>query len=87
MFGPYSRKNGWNGLNFIHERTRKYGVIFGPNKRQSYKMMEKYADSYDGKDPNLIELRPNAFDIIHENFQSHINVKVCMERFLSIWEE
>ena len=35
-------------------------------------MMETYADSYDDEDPYFIELRPNVFYRIHENYQAHI---------------
>ena len=50
-------------------------------------MAQTYADSYDDDDPYFIELRPNALDRIHENYQAHIEGKCHMERFLIIWEE
>ena len=87
MFGTDSGNNGWHGLNFIYECTRIYGVIFGPNNTRSNRTTETYEDSSDIKDPYFIELIPNAFDIIHENPQAHIQVKFYMVRLLSIWEE
>ena len=50
-------------------------------------MMETYVDSSNDEDPYFIELKPNAFDRIRENSQTHIEGKDLMERFLSIWEE
>ena len=87
MFGTDSGKNGWHGLKFIYECTLIYGVIFVPTNKFYRQMRKAYADSSDDKELYFIELRPNAFDRIHENSQAHIEVKVRMERFLSIWEE
>ena len=87
MLGPDSGNNGWRGLNFVYERTRIDGVIFDPTNKRSHQMMETYADSSNDEDPYVIELKPNAFDRIHENSQTHIEGKDRMERFLSIWEE
>ena len=85
MFGTDSEKNGWHGLNFVYERTRIDGVIFGPTNKRSHQMIETYADSSNDKEPYFIELRPNAFDRTYENSKAHIEVKARMERYLSIW--
>ena len=87
MFGPDSGNNGWHGLNLFYERNHIDGVIFGPTNKCSHQMTETYAESSDDKDPYFIELKPRKVDRIRENSQAHIKVKVCMERFLSIWEE
>ena len=50
-------------------------------------MTETYADSSEDEDSYFIELRPNAFDRIHEDSQAHTESKYLMERLLSIWEE
>ena len=62
-------------MNFVYERTRIDGVIFDPTNKRSHQMMETYADSSNYEDPYFIELKPNAFDRIHENSQTHIEGK------------
>lgn len=45
MFGPDSGKNGWNGLNFVYERTRIDGSVLDPSYQGSGKFHPSQEDS------------------------------------------
>jgi len=89
MFGPDSGKNGWQGLNFVYERTRVDGLVLDPTQDQSFHQLSQ-ADN----DQNPDQVSSASFrDIqgklhnVHEDSEAHIMAMDRMERFLSIWEE
>ena len=73
MFGPDSGKDGWNGLNFVYEKTRVDGVVLDPS-------------SLGHGDDNFVDAQGHVHSI-HEDSEAHVESMDRIERFLSIWEE
>jgi len=99
MFGPDSGKRGWNGLNFVYERTRIDQMLLDPsaktkcssssssnNKSHDNNDTNNKMDLNDGNDDALVD-QDGSIHSIHENSEAHIEGMDRMERFLSIWEE
>jgi arogenate dehydrogenase (NADP+) len=73
MFGPDSGRNGWNGLNFVYEKTRIDRCVLDPD--QSAGSGEAFVDT------------AGQVHSIHEDSEAHVEGMDRIERFLSIWEE
>ena len=84
MFGPDSAKHGWQGQNFVYERTRVDTVLLDPEQDRSFhhhhNRFSRTGTSDSSEDSSLHE-RDEKYS------EAHVAGVDRMERFLSIWEE
>lgn len=74
MFGPDSGKDGWQGLNFVYEKTRINKMVLLPAMSQM-------------NDTEAFVDQAGRIHSIHEDSDAHVEGVDRMERFLSIFEE
>lgn len=86
MFGPDSAQHGWNGLNFVYERTRIDGIVWDqePSKLGGGKELSTHEQSTcNGTATTEQKDRLGQ----KKYLESHTEGTDRLERFLSIWEE
>jgi prephenate dehydrogenase len=85
MFGPDSAQHGWNGLNFVYERTRIDGIVWDqePSKLGGGKEVSTHEQF------SCIDTSTEQKDGLEQKkyLESHTEGTDRLERFLSIWEE
>lgn len=87
MFGPDSGKDGWNGLNFVYERTRINQVILDPNDHHTFHQLSLAGSAIGSEDDATFLDKSGHAHNVHENNEGFAEGMDRMERFLSIWEE
>jgi arogenate dehydrogenase (NADP+) len=84
MFGPDSAKHGWQGQNFVYERTRVDTILLDPEQDRSFHNHHHRLSRTDNSDSyEHISLH----DSDEKYSEAHVAGVDRMERFLSIWEE
>ena len=80
MFGPDSAKHGWQGQNFVYERTRVDKVVLDPAQDRSFHYRLSRTDHSDSESEFLDE--KGRSHSIRENSEAHVEGIDRMERFL-----
>lgn len=80
MFGPDSAKHGWQGHNFVFERTRVDKVVLDPVQDGLFRYRSSRTDISDSESEFLDE--KGKSHSIRENSEAHVAGIDRMERFL-----
>ncbi len=80
MFGPDSAKHGWQGHNFVFERTRVDRVVLDPAQERPFHYRSSRTDNTDSESEFLDE--KGMSHSIRENSDAHVAGMDRMERFL-----
>jgi prephenate dehydrogenase len=84
MFGPDSAKHGWQGQNFVYERTRVDTILLDPEQDRSFHNHLHRLSRTDNSD-SYEHISLHGSD--EKYSEAHVAGVDRMERFLSIWEE
>jgi arogenate dehydrogenase (NADP+) len=80
MFGPDSAKKGWQGHNFVYERTRVDRAVLDPAQERPFHYRLSQRDNADSESEFLDE--KGGSHNIRENSDAHVAGIDRMERFL-----
>lgn len=81
MFGPDSAKHGWQGQNFVYERTRIDKVLLDPSKDRSFHLRLGQVESNSDSENEFLDEK-GISHYVHENSEAHVEGMDRMERFL-----
>lgn len=85
MFGPDSAQHGWNGLNFVYERTRIDGIVW--DAKLSTLGDKEEVSTHGQSTMNTTSTEHKDIKEQKNVIESHTEGTDRLERFLSIWEE